>query len=76
MGAGDSLGAGGDLQFLQDGADVGFGGALGNNQLGGNLFITGPFYQQAQDFNLAGGEGIARAGHNQGLNHPVFAKNG
>lgn len=72
MGAGDGLSAGGDLQFLQDGADMGFGGALGNDQLGGNLLIAGPFQQQAQHFDLTGGEGIARAGHNQRSNCLIF----
>lgn len=63
VGAGNGFRARGDLELLQDVAEVRFGGALRDNELVGDLLVGCPAHQQLQHLNLARGEGFARAGN-------------
>ena len=53
-GAGDGFATGGDVQFGQNIGNVGFDGALGDDQLFGDQPVGGARGQQVEHFHLAG----------------------
>jgi hypothetical protein len=52
----DGFGAVGDVEFAEDGLDVGLGGALADGQGGADLLVRKAAREQVEGFDFAGGE--------------------
>ena len=55
-GEGDGFGAVGGTELAHDGTDVEFGGALADDEVGGNLFVGHALSQQVENLQFTLGE--------------------